>query len=361
MSFETLVVGAGVAGLAAAIALRQRGIAVRVVERSTGPTTRGAGFVLWPNGRRALHELAPNNRVELDGGAIRRLRRVASPGAAESVIELAGFGGAAALAPGRSILRTTLLDLLEQRLNELGVHVEYGRRIDALDDDGQRCQVRFADGCSESADLVVGAEGRMDSATRRFVTSNDTDRPRYHGFVNWLGVFDGDTTQLAREEIVQHSTPSSRFGFVPLTPHQAYWAAIGPAIPDEPARTVTTRLLHGLETLLAPIPELLRSAHEQSPHVVWVHDLDPLERWHRARTVLIGDAAHAALPSSGQGASQALVDAVELARRLPCPPTELDAALADFTRHRRAETAALTARARRDAALMLEEWRASEG
>jgi FAD-dependent urate hydroxylase len=360
MSFETLVVGAGVAGLAAAIALRQRGLPVRLVERSAGTPTRGAGFVLWPNGRRALDELVPTNDVARTGGAVRRLRRVTPHGATDEVLDFAAFARGTESAPGRSLLRTTLLGLLERRANELGVSVEYGRALDALEDDGERCWVRFADGARESADLVIGAEGRMDSRTRRFVTADDGDRPRYHGFVNWLGVFEGDVARLASEEILEVRARAARFGFVPLGQEQAYWAAIGPAAPDEPAEEVTARLHHELEATADPIPELLRASRERTPHVIWVHDLDPLERWHRGRVVLIGDAAHAALPSSGQGASQALVDAVELARRLPGRPRGLDAALTEFTQHRRPETTALTARARRDAEHTLTEWRSAQ-
>jgi FAD-dependent urate hydroxylase len=80
--------------------------------------------------------------------------------------------------------------------------------------------------------------------------------------------------------------------------------------------------------------------------MVWVHDLDPIDQWHRGSVVLVGDAAHAALPSSGQGATQALVDSVELVRRLSRRSSELESPLVEFTRSRREETSALTRQAR---------------
>jgi 2-polyprenyl-6-methoxyphenol hydroxylase-like FAD-dependent oxidoreductase len=348
------ILGGGVAGIASAIAFRQQGFDVTVHERRAADENIGAGIVVWPNAAFVLDRFGLLDEMAAVAGRPRAMRRLSRHGDDLGALDI-GLIDARMGYPSLSILRADFQRILASRLRSLGVAVQYGHRavhIDTGEDDAAR--VHFDDGTTLTADLIVGADGRMASCARRYVTGANT--PIYQGFVNWIGVYEGEDIAFDVDAISDYWGMGERFGIVPVGPHTAYWA--GGAVQDvvgarDPA-AYHDELLHRFAHWPAPVQQIIAGTPAARINKIHVHDHDPVPTWHRHNLVMIGDAAHAALPTSGQGACQALEDAWHLARCVASHPDDLGQALQAFTALRFQKTAGITMAGRGLAASLFE-------
>ena len=329
------ILGGGVAGVASAIAFKSKGFDVAVYERRDADANIGAGIVVWPNAAFVLEQFGILDDMAAVAGRPRAMRRLSRAGEDLGALDI-GLIDARMGYPSLSVLRSDFQRILMARLRSLGVDVQYGRKAVRID---AGTVVHFDDGTTLTADLVVGADGRMASCARRYVTGDDT--PVYQGFINWIGVCEGE---FDVDTISDYWGTGERFGIVPVARDKAYWAGgaaqatIGARDPDA--------YLDELQRIFADWPAPVRRIIAGTPaariNKIYVHDHDPVPAWHRDNLVMIGDAAHAALPTSGQGACQALEDAWHLARCIEAHPGNLDQALAAFTALRFQKTAGIT-------------------
>ena len=345
-NMQIAVLGAGIAGAACALALTRQGHRVDVYERRAGAGTLGAGLVLWSNATAVLEAWGLLEAIRpLSGrpGAMRRLSATGEPlGALDARTIDAQLGS-----PSCAILRADLQRVLLDALAQAAVRIHFGHNATHIDDnEAGPATVHFTHGAAITADLVIGADGRMDSAARRFVAPGQ--RPVYQGFVNQVGI-----SRLTRPlkhpgDILDVWGTNTRFGVVPVADDMVYWAA-GMAHPtgepDGPGD-----LLPALAQRFAGWPDdvhhTLATADPASVRHIAVYDIDPLSAWHRGKVVLVGDAAHAALPTSGQGACQAIEDAWHLAHCLAPEGGSIDASLVQFRDRRFDKTNRITMAAR---------------
>jgi FAD-dependent urate hydroxylase len=342
---KTVILGAGIAGASTGIALASQGIQVEIYERHPAPATIGAGVVLWSNGAFVLDQLGLLSQVAGYAGRPLAMTRLSDSGENLGTLDIAGINSVLGY-PSYSILRRDLHHVLLQRLAALGVPVHFGRTAQRITADNDTTVVRFSDGLELTADLIVGAEGRMNSVTRTYVSGNN--RPIHQGFANWLGVVQTEQPLFEDGHILDVWGVGQRFGVVPVGPATAYWAG-AIAQPTEvrtSGETPTQALLKHFEAWPAWIAGLIQATPAETIRRIEVYDHDPLEQWHRGHVIVLGDGAHAALPTSGQGACQALEDAWHLARSVAQQPADLAQALAAFTQTRRAKTTWITAGAR---------------
>jgi 2-polyprenyl-6-methoxyphenol hydroxylase-like FAD-dependent oxidoreductase len=333
------ILGGGVAGVAAAIAFRLQGHDVTVHERRNADTNIGAGIVVWPNAAFVLEQFGILDDVEAVAGRPRAMRRLSRHGGDLGALDIGLIDGRMGY-PSLSILRSDFQRILLARLQALGVTVRHGDEVVRIDtQETDEAQVHFGNGTALTADLIVGADGRMASHARRYVTGDGT--PVYQGFVNWIGVCDGG---FDADEVADYWGTGERFGIVPVGRDKAYWA--GGAAVDAVGARDPAAYRDELERIFADWPEPVRRVVAATPaariNKIYVHDHDPVPTWHRHNLIMIGDAAHAALPTSGQGACQALEDAWHLARCLDAHPGDLGRALAAFTAVRFQKTAGIT-------------------
>jgi FAD-dependent urate hydroxylase len=339
---EVVILGGGVAGVSSAIALAQQGFGVRVYERHDSETHIGAGIVAWPNAAYVLRQLGVLDEIQSVSGRPRRMRRL-TPGNDDLGSLNIGLIDLEMGHPSLSILRHDFQRILVSRLESLGIAIDYGRTVaDIAAGTNGRSTVHFKDGLKVSADLVIGADGRMASPSRRYVTGDNT--PVYQNFVNWIGVCESADELFNVDEIADYWGAGERFGIVPVSKHLAYWA--GGAIERAVAARDPAHYKDELAARFSAWPEPVRAVIARTPperiNKIYVHDHDPIPVWHRDNVVLIGDAAHASLPTSGQGACQALEDAWHLADCLVRYRGDLPQALLKFTETRVAKTTGIT-------------------
>ncbi|WP_404867613.1 FAD-dependent oxidoreductase [Kitasatospora griseola] len=320
-SRPAIVIGGGIGGLAAALALHRRGVQVTVHERAASLEPVGAGLALAPNALRALDVLGVGGRLR--GLAVRHpavgLRRPSGRWLARTDTEAVQrhFGD-----PVLAVARAELIAALVDALPPGTVRTDSPAALHDPGDAHAPARVDTPDGRCE-ASLVVAADG-IRSATRARLFPHHPG-PRYSGFTTWRTVVDHpEHPPAAVGEIWGRGALA---GIVPLAAGRVYvyGAALAPAGQRAADGDEHAEMLRRYRSWCAPLPELLRGADAARVlrNDVWALT-DPLPTFHRGRVALLGDAAHAMSPFQGQGACQAVEDAVVLAAALPAPHESSD-------------------------------------
>jgi salicylate hydroxylase len=316
-AMRAIVVGAGIGGLAAALALRRAGLAVTVYEQAPELHEVGAGIQLAPNATRLLQRLGVGSalgRVGVQPPAVEHRRwqdgRVLlSQPLGDVVAERFG-------APYYHVYRPDLLAVLGEALPP-GL-VRLGRRCVALRSEDEGATVELEGGATDTADVVVGADG-IHSTVRAWLAGAES--PWFSGSVAYRGLVPAE--RVAHLGLGRNGNswlgPSRHFvcywvaggrclNFVAVVPAGDWrvesWSAIG-RVADAVAEFAGWH---------APVPAIIAAA--ERTHRWALYDREPLAAWSAGRVTLLGDAAHAMLPFLAQGACQAIEDAVVLARCL---------------------------------------------
>ncbi|AYA37036.1 FAD-dependent oxidoreductase [Hymenobacter oligotrophus] len=327
---DFLIIGAGIAGLATALALHRQGHKVAVYEAAPALREIGAGVVLGANAMRALGHLGLHDAVHAAGFAVTRISLLDQAGGVLNDIDTRPFTervGYDNLAIHRADLQRVLLAQLPPGVLHLGKALA---RFEQL---GNQVTAYFADGSAATADALLAADGIRSRARLQLLPHS---QPRYAGYTCWRGVTDGSALQLPAGRSTESWGAAGRFGVVPLANGQVYWfACINSAVPQNPACKALrlADLQKHFTHFHAPIPELLALTTDEQ--VIWgdIIDLKPLRQFAFGRVLLLGDAAHATTPNMGQGAGQAVEDAAMLARCLSEQPA-LQAAFRLFEQRR---------------------------
>ncbi|MFF8809025.1 FAD-dependent monooxygenase [Streptomyces omiyaensis] len=346
---RAVVLGAGIGGLTAAVALHRRGWTVTVLERAADLAPVGAGIALAPNALRALDVIELGDPVRAraawqgDGGMRtpdgRWLARTDARAAA------ARFGDPLVL-----LHRATLVELLASALPGDAVRTGAPAALDHSGDARTPARVTTPDGTLE-AELLVAADGIRSAARTALFPAHPG--PRYSGCTTWRLVVPAPEHPFAPHE----TWGAGRlWGTQPLKDGRiyAYAMAAAPAGAHAPDGE-RAELLRLFGDWHHPVPGILAAA---DPARVLRHDVhhlvDPLPAHHRGRTALLGDAAHAMMPTLGQGGNQAIEDAVVLAHHARTPAGfDPDLALPAYTADRLPRTTALVRKAARTGALTL--------
>lgn len=332
------IVGAGIAGLTLAAALRGSGFSCTVHERTQTLREVGAGIQLSPNASRLLIRLGLRPQLTARATRVEAMEVRGWKGNPIARTVLGEECEAAFGAPYYSIHRAHLHAELAALVGAEGVRL--GRRVRAVHHDGGTPVLEFADGTRRAADVVVGADGVRSSVRRDLVG----DAPVFSGLVAYRALVpaallpDGARQPLVRSWL----GPGRHVICYPVAGGELInLVAVAPSteVGDESwsAQGDPAELVGAFEGWHAPVRLLAQATTEVKRWAL--HDRDPAGTWAADRVVLIGDAAHPMLPFLGQGANQAVEDAFELASALSDSGGEgVDAALARYASARATRT-----------------------
>lgn len=350
------IAGGGIGGLVLALALRQRGVPFEVFEQADELREIGAAVALSANGTRELRRLGLGATVEAVSvvpSALVIRRWDSGEVIADHPIGRADAYQTAFGAPYYGVHRVALLQALVEQL--AGERVNLGRRCVAVEEREDLAELRFADGTTAAADLVVGADG-VHSMIRPHVAGEL--RGQFSGTVGYRGL-------VAVEDMPSLPDPTPLQFWAGPGRHLLHYAIDGGRTVNFLAVVRVPRWAHTAWMEQCDVGDAVDAFHGWHPAVTemvgatdigerWaLHDLAPLARWHTERVVLMGDAAHAMVPHQGQGANQTIEDAVVLADCVAdADRADLTSALRRYAQRRQKRTAAVQRLSRRTADLL---------
>jgi FAD-dependent urate hydroxylase len=321
------VIGAGIAGPVAAMALRKAGIQPTVYEAHPS-SAEGIGTFLTiaSNGIDALRAIGADETALAVGFPTPTITLRSTTGKS-----LGGARTGLTLPDGttsHTLKRADLYQALYQEAARRGIDVQHGKRLTAVERTSGGVRAVFDDGSDAVADVLIGADG-IHSTVRKLIDPA-APAPTYIGLVNLGGYARGVEVDAEPGSYTMIFGKRAFFGYVPAPSGEVWWFANVPRR-DEPARRETeaitpakwrTRLAELYAADAGPAARLVQASgpagiSKASP----IHSIAHLPTWHNDRMVVIGDAAHAPTPTTGQGASLSNEDAVVLAQCLRDLPT----------------------------------------
>lgn len=307
---HVIVVGGGIGGLTAAIALAQRGHTVEVLERAGELRALGAGLTLQINAVKALSRLGLMQAVMTAGQVMKQASLLSWTGDVISHTDLerlAASLGAPSVGIHRAELQQTLIGALGTARLQLGIEV----RGFIQDDKG--VTLILGDGSTRSADVVIGADG-IHSALRAQL--HGKREPEYAGYTCWRGVC--ENAGIVEPTCVSESWgDAQRFGLVPIGHGRLYWFAVADSPPGQhDGFDVKAELHQRFSGWHAAVGRTIEATPASSIFRHDIADRKALHPWGQGRVTLLGDAAHPMTPNLGQGACMAIEDAVVLASAL---------------------------------------------
>ena len=320
---KALIIGGGITGPVAALALRKAGIEAEIFEAyEPNADDVGGWLMIAPNGVNALGVLGldadlrdigrPNYRMVMTDGRGKRF---------------GAFDELDADHPSQLVMRPDLCHLLADRATAAGIKIHYGRRLVNVVETANGVTAHSADGSTADADVLLGADG-VHSTVRELIDPN-APGPRYTGLLGFGGHVPGNDFGLAQGEFYFAQGKRGFLGYALTADGDTGWFTNVPSV--EPVTGAQARRIGAPEWLRRmrelygddyPAHDMLARAIPDNMVVLGgMHIMPAAARWHTDRIVLVGDAAHVPSNSTGQGASMAIESAIELARCLRDLPT----------------------------------------
>lgn len=341
---RAIVVGAGIGGLSAAIALRKARIETVVFERARELKEIGAGVSLTANATGALNELGLADALRGLGGPVGRAEIRTWRGEVLSTIPVSQLDeklGTQSVAVHRADLQAVLLRELGEGVVRPGVECL------GFEQNGAGVRAFFTGGREEHCDVLIGADGLRSAVRARLLGDGE---PGYAGYTAWRAVVTPGRYLFPPGVAFEFWGTGTRCLCAHIGGGQVYWAVSTNAPEGEKDVKGATKgaLLGLLRGWHAPVPALIEATGESAILRTDIYDRDPpRKRWGEGRVTLLGDAAHPMTPDLGQGACQAIEDAVVLARCLERQETGAVAALGLYEARRIRRTAWIVRGSRR--------------
>ncbi|WES70083.1 FAD-dependent urate hydroxylase HpxO [Superficieibacter sp. HKU1] len=307
---KALVIGAGIGGLSAAVALKKAGIACEVFEAVKEIKPVGAAISIWPNGVKCMNHLGMGEIMETYGGPMRFMAyqdyQRGDTLTRFSLAPLVERTGGRPCPVSRAELQREMLEYWGRE------KVQFGKRVTRAQEDADGVTVWFTDGTTAQGDFLIAADGSH-SALRPFVLGYTPER-RYAGYVNWNGLVEIDESIAPADQWTTFVGEGKRVSLMPVSDGRFYFffdvpLPAGLAENRDTLRADLTRYFSGW----APqVQKLIAALNPQTTNRIEIHDIEPFDRLVRGKVALLGDAGHSTTPDIGQGGCAAMEDAVVL-------------------------------------------------
>lgn len=311
---KVIIIGAGVGGASAAIALRRLGHDVTIYDKMRENRPVGAALSLWSNGVKVLNWLGLAEQVAALGGDMATMAyfdgRTGEPLCRFSLAPVTAQTGQKPYPVARADLQALLM-------NAFGMdRIRLGMQLVGVADDGTTVTATFADGSTDTADMLIGADGAR-SIVRDYVTPDGAPpiERKYSGYTNFNGLVPLNEEIGPADQWTTYVADGKRAAVMPIAGNRLYfWFDVPqePGLPYDrsdgiaPLRAAFDGWAPGVQNLLASIDV------ENSFNRVEIWDIDPFHTWVKGRVAILGDAAHNTAPDIGQGACSALEDSFAL-------------------------------------------------
>jgi 2-polyprenyl-6-methoxyphenol hydroxylase-like FAD-dependent oxidoreductase len=299
------IIGGGIGGVAAAVALRRAGIEATVYERANELREVGAGMMLWPNATRVLKELGLLESVAALSGPTRHFLVRSRTGTILMDIGLGHFD-----VPALCTRRSDLLDALISALPAQRVRLGHDFRYFECQKSG--VGIHFSNGISMEHDFLIGADGIRSRVRAQLLGIRE---PVFRGYTIWRGLahLTGAVLKGSNSETWGRG---KRFGILSTGGDRFTWYATANTDPghvdsDEGRQHELLQMFTGWHE---PVEKLIAGTDVCAILKDGAYDLPPLKRWGHGRVMLLGDAAHPCTPNLGLGGCMALEDALVLAK-----------------------------------------------
>ncbi len=312
------IIGGGIGGLTAALALRQVGFETQIFEQAPRLLDVGAAILMWPNAMRVLHRLGLADAVREHGAVLEKSRWLRSDGKL-----LNQFSFPKTDASALALHRAELQKILVRALPQASIHLDHEFvGYDSLPD---RIVANLRNASSFECDVLIGADGLHSRAREQLLNDG---APRDCGYIAWRGVVPHTPESVALATATEIYGRGQRFGIGPLGAGKVgWWASVNKNLmPDAEARegpdsvgagdhaSIREELLRLFHAWCEPVPDLIRATALAALVRNDVLDRPPVRKWGSGCMTLLGDAIHPLTPNLGQGGCLAIEDAAVLAR-----------------------------------------------
>lgn len=307
---KALVIGAGIGGLSAAVALKNAGITCEVFEAVKAIKPVGAAISIWPNGVKCMNHLGMGEIMETYGGPMHFMAyhdyRHGEPLTQFSLAPLVERVGHRPCPVSRTELQGEMLNFWGRD------NVQFGKRVCDVEARADGVTAYFTDGTTAHGDFLVAADGTH-SVLRPYVLGYTPER-RYAGYVNWNGLVQIDETIAPATQWTTFVGEGKRVSLMPVSEGRFYFFfdVPLPAGLAEDRTTLRADLMRYFSGWAPQVQRLITAIDPQTTNRIEIHDIEPFDQLVRGKVALLGDAGHSTTPDIGQGGCAAMEDAVVL-------------------------------------------------
>ena len=342
---KAIVIGGGIGGLSAAIALKRCGIATEVYEAVKEIKPVGAAISIWPNGVKCLNWLGMKERLQQLGGPMEFMAyQEYQQGQTLTRFSLDPLINSVGERP-YPVARAELQDMLLDTYGRTDVH--FGKRVAKVEEFDGGVRAIFEGGHVAEGDLLIAADGTH-STIRPYVLGFETER-RYAGYVNWNGLVEIDESIAPANQWTTFVGEGKRVSLMPVSGNRFYFFFDVP-LPkglEEDRTTVKEDLARYFSGWANPVQKLIAAIDPQATNRIEIHDIEPFMQLVRGRVALLGDSGHSTTPDIGQGGCAAMEDAVVLAIALQTNSLGVEDALLRYQEKRAYRVKDLVLKARK--------------